>query len=226
MCGRFTLVTRPEDIAAEFGVSDFSVSHEARYNIAPTQDVLVLLAGGGERQLAKFRWGLVPRWAQEINTRYSMINARAETLTEKPAYRQPFASQRCLVLADGFYEWQKLGNGKVPMYIRLKSRRPFGFAGLWDTWQPADGGDPLRSCTIITTTPNALLAPIHNRMPVILPPKAIDTWLQAQAAAQEELQGLLRPYPADELEAYAVSRYVNNPANDSPRCIEPADSRW
>lgn len=221
MCGRFTLVTKLDDIAAEFGVSDFSISHGARYNVAPTQDVVVLLAENGERQLAKFRWGLVPHWAKEVNTRYSMINARAETLTEKPTYRRPFASQRCLVLADGFYEWQQTDDGKVPMYIRLKSQRPFGFAGLWDAWEPPEGGDRLRTCTIITTTPNELLTPIHNRMPVILPQDAIDVWLRSNGAKPAELQELLKPYAASELEAYAVSRYVNNPANESPQCIEP-----
>lgn len=221
MCGRFTLVARLDDIAAEFGVSDVSVSQGARYNVAPTQDVLVLLDENGERQLAQFRWGLVPHWAKQIDTRYSMINARAETLKEKPAYRRPFASQRCLVLADGFYEWQKTDDGKVPMYIRLKSRRPFGLAGLWDVWQPPEGGAPLRSCTIVTTTPNELLAPIHNRMPVMLPPHAIDTWLGSNGVTPDELQALLKPYAAGELEAYAVSRYVNNPANESPQCIEP-----
>ncbi|MFQ5854445.1 MAG: SOS response-associated peptidase [Anaerolineae bacterium] len=220
MCGRFALATSVEDIAAEFGISEVSVEHEPRYNIAPSQDILVLVKNG-ERRLDMFRWGLVPHWAREPNLRYSMINARAETVAEKPSYRVPFAKRRCLVIADGFYEWQKVGDKKIPMYIRLKSGHPIGFAGLWDVWVPADGGDPLKSCTIITTTPNELLAPIHNRMPVILPRDAIDDWLTLDGSNQEELLALLKPYPAAELEAYAVSRYVNSPANDSPKCIQP-----
>lgn len=221
MCGRFTLAASIEEIAAEFGVANISVEHEPRYNVAPTQDVLVLVHNG-ERRLKKFRWGLVPHWSKGPNPRYSMINARAETVAEKPSYRVPFEKRRCLVLADGFYEWQKVGDTKVPMYIRLKSGRPFGLAGLWDVWAPAEGGEPLRSCTIITTTPNKLLKPIHDRMPVILPDDAIDPWLTPDGSKKEELLALLGPYPKSDLEAYAVSRYVNSPSNDSPRCIQPA----
>lgn len=219
MCGRFTLASSVEEIAAQFGVAEASVSHEARYNVAPTQDVIVLVKNG-ERRLDKFRWGLVPHWSKGPDTKYSMINARGESVAEKPSYRGPFASRRCLVIADGFYEWKKTGNGKVPMYIRMKSGRPFGFAGLWDLWTPEEDGEPLRSCTIITTTPNQLLKPIHNRMPVILPDDAIETWLDTDGTEQDELLALLKPYPHDELEAYAVSRYVNSPANDSPKCIQ------
>jgi putative SOS response-associated peptidase YedK len=221
MCGRFTLAATIEDIAAEFGVADVSVEHEPRYNIAPTQQVLALVKNGG-RRLEQFRWGLVPHWAKGPDTRYSMINARAETIAEKPSYRVPFAKRRCLVLADGFYEWQKIGDRKVPMYVRLKSGRPFGLAGLWDVWEPADGGEPLKSCTIITTTPNQLLRPIHDRMPVILPHDVIDDWLALDGSKQDQLLSLLKPYPETEMEAYAVSRYVNSPSNDSPRCIQPA----
>lgn len=220
MCGRFTLATDITDIAVEFGVSTVPGEHEPRYNVAPSQDVLVLVKNG-ERRLEKFRWGLVPHWSKGPNPRYSMINARAETVAEKPSYRVPFAKRRCLVLADGFYEWQKVGDNKIPMYIRLKSGRPFGFAGLWDMWVPADGGEPLKSCTIITTTPNELLKSIHNRMPVILPHAAIDDWLTLDGSKRDELLSLLKPHPEVEMEAYAVSRYVNSPANDSPRCIQP-----
>ncbi|MBS1252919.1 MAG: putative SOS response-associated peptidase YedK [Anaerolineales bacterium] len=220
MCGRFTLVTSIEDIAAQFSVTNISVEHQPRYNIAPTQEVLVLVKNG-DRRLDQFRWGLVPHWSKGPNTRYSMINARAETVAEKPSYRTPFAKRRCLVLADGFYEWQKRGDEKAPMYIRLESGRPFGLAGLWDLWTPPEGGEPLKSCTIVTTTPNELLKPIHNRMPVILPDGAIEAWLDIDGANKDELLSLLGPYPDAELEAYAVSRYVNSPANDSPKCIQP-----
>lgn len=221
MCGRFTLAATVEEIAAEFGVSDVLVEHQPRYNIAPTQEVLVVVKNG-ERRLEQFRWGLVPHWTKELNSRSSRINARAETVVEKPIYRVPFAKRRCLVVADGFYEWQKVGDRKVPMYIRLKSGRPFGFAGLWDIWVSPDGGEPLKSCTIITTTPNELLKPIHDRMPVILPHDAIDDWLAIEGSKPDELLSLLKPYPDAEMEAYAVSRYVNSPANDSPQCIQPA----
>ena len=221
MCGRFTLAATIEDIAAEFGVANITVKHEPRYNIAPAQDVLVLVQNG-ERRLEKFRWGLVPHWSKGPSPRYSMINARAETVAEKPSYRVPFERRRCLVLADGFYEWQRVGDAKVPMYIRLKSGRPFGMAGLWDLWVPAEGGEPLRSCTIITTTPNKLLKPIHDRMPVILPENAVDPWLTLEGPKKEKLLALLKPYPESDLEAYSVSRYVNSPSNDSPRCIQPA----
>lgn len=220
MCGRFTLASSIEDIVAQFGVTEASVDHEPRYNVAPTQEVLVLVENG-ERRLDKFRWGLVPHWSKGPDTRYSMINARAETVAEKPSYRDPFAKRRCLVLADGFYEWKKTDNGKVPMYIRLKSGQPFGFAGLWDVWTPADGDERLKSCTIITTEPNELLKPIHDRMPAILPDDAVDDWLDLEGSEKDALLSLLKPYPGDDLEAYAVSRYVNSPANDSPKCIEP-----
>lgn len=221
MCGRFTLTATLDEIAAQFDVPTVSIEHQPRYNIAPTQEVLVVVQNG-ERRLEKFRWGLVPHWAREPNLRYSMINARAETVTEKPSYRIPFAKRRCLVLADGFYEWQKTDGKKVPMYVRLKSGRPFGFAGLWDVWVPDEGGEPLKSCTIITTTSNALLKPIHDRMPVILPNDAIDAWLTLDGSRQAELLSLLKPYPETEMEVYAVSQYVNSPANDSPACIQPA----
>lgn len=220
MCGRFTLIASLDDVAAEFGISSVDLEHQPRYNVAPSQEVVVVVESS-ERRLEKFRWGLVPHWSKGPDTRYSMINARAESVADKPSYRVPFAKRRCLVVADGFYEWQKAGDQKIPMYIRMKSGRPFGFAGLWDIWSPDEGGEPLKSCTIITTQPNALLKPIHNRMPVILPDEAIDDWLTLDGSEQQdELLALLKPYPDDELEAYAVSRYVNSPANDSPKCIQ------
>ncbi len=221
MCGRYTLTANLEEVAAEFRVSTGTLTHQPRYNIAPTQDVLVIVEENGTPQLVSLRWGLVPHWAKAINSRYSMINARAETVAEKPSYRRSFEKRRCLIVADGFYEWKKVDGQKIPLYIRLTSGRPFGLAGLWDVWTPPEGGEPLRSCTIITTAPNELLASIHNRMPVILPRPAIDLWLDTTAPDKGALLALLKPYSADEMEAYPVSHYVNSPMNDSPKCIEP-----
>ena len=222
MCGRYTLTVNVEQIAIQFGVADTSsIDHEPRYNIAPTQDILAVVQNS-ERRLVKLRWGLIPHWAKEVNSRYTMINARSETVAEKPSYSVPFEKQRCLILADGFFEWKKNGSQKTPMYIRLKSGQPFGLAGLWDTWTPKDGSSPIRSCTILTTTPNELLEPIHNRMPVILPPEVADTWLTINGTDKNELRSLLHPFPASEMEAFPVSRFVNSPANDSHQCIEPA----
>ena len=149
-----------------------------------------------------------------------MINARAETAPEKPSFRRAFRDQRCLIPADGFYEWQRTNGAKQPYYIRMKEGRPFAFAGLWESWKDEDGPE-IRSCTILTTKPNALAAEIHDRMPVILPAGAYDVWLDPEAG-RDELYGLLAPYPEDEMEAYPVSRFVNSPQNNDPRCIEPA----
>lgn len=220
MCGRYTLTSGPDRIRERFGVVEVPYELAARYNIAPSQDVPVIANLPG-RRVEMFRWGLIPAWAREPSVGHRMINARAETLREKPSFRAAFAKRRCLILADGFYEWQKVGSGKVPMYVRLASREPFAFAGLWESWQPADG-EAVRSCTVITTEANAVLAPIHDRMPVILAPEHYARWLDPQPVAAQQLQPLLVPYPAGEMEAFAVSRLVNNPGNDTPACIEPA----
>jgi putative SOS response-associated peptidase YedK len=149
-----------------------------------------------------------------------MINARSETVAEKPAFRAAFRRRRCLVVADGFYEWQKLNGGKQPYFIRMRDGRPFAFAGLWEHWQGTDGSE-IESCTLLTTQPNDLVRPLHNRMPVILHPKDYELWLDPQAQQAEALQPLLGAYPSEEMDAYAVSRFVNNPRNDDARCIEP-----
>lgn len=226
MCGRYSLTqTQPKTLQAAFGLGDDVTAVPSdlppRYNIAPTQLVAVVVdEGKGQgRQLDAFRWGLIPSWAKDMRIGAKMINARAETVAEKPSFRAAFKRRRCLVLADGFYEWRNTEGGKIPTYIYLRHQRPFAFAGLWETWyDPA--GNFVPSCTIITTTPNKLMAPIHNRMPVILPPEQYETWLNPQAQNRAELEALLQPYPAEAMTYHPVSTTVNSPANDGPACVE------
>ena len=220
MCGRYTLKTPVEELAEEFGFEASSVELPPNYNVAPTQQVAAVLEEGDERRLEVLRWGLIPSWADDPGIGSRMINARAETAPEKPSFRRAFRERRCLIPADGFYEWQRTNGAKQPYYIRMKEGHPFAFAGLWESWKDDDGPE-VRSCTILTTKPNALTAEIHDRMPVILPPGSYDAWLDPEAE-RDELYGLLAPYPEDEMEAYPVSRFVNSPSNNDPRCIEPA----
>jgi putative SOS response-associated peptidase YedK len=223
MCGRMTFTIDLSELAGIFPwliVPDVQVA--PRYNVAPTQPVPVV-ANDGKQRLDFYIWGLIPSWAKDPRMGSRMINARAETIAEKPAYRAAFRRRRCLVLVDGFYEWRKEpgSSGKTPMYIRMKSKEPFALAGLWERWH-SPHGDEILSCTIITTTPNSLLATIHDRMPVILPPETFDEWLDPGEKPPQALEPLLKPYPADGMEAYAVTPMVNSPINDSPECILPA----
>ena len=220
MCGRYTLRTPVEKLAEEFGFDASSVEVPPNYNVAPTQEVAAVLSEGGERRLELLRWGLIPSWADDPGIGSRMINARAETAPEKPSFRRAFRERRCLIPADGFYEWKRTDGAKQPYYIRMRKGRPFAFAGLWETWND-DGGPEIRSCAILTTAPNALAGEIHDRMPVILPASSYDAWLDP-GAEKEELVALLAPYPEAEMEAYPVSRFVNSPSNNDPRCIEPA----
>jgi putative SOS response-associated peptidase YedK len=213
MCGRFTLKVDIEKVAKTFGVEP-TLNTVKRYNIAPTQNVVSVMRNGSAH-LAELRWGLIPSWAKEESIGSRMINARAESLAEKPSFKRLLHSKRCLIVADGFYEW-KQGNGqKTPMYITMKDDEPFAFAGLWDTWKSPDG-EQLRTCTIITTGPNEVVAPIHNRMPAILLPEAREAWLDPAIKDDELLAHLLAPYPSDAMTARAVSRLVNDPKYDSP----------
>jgi putative SOS response-associated peptidase YedK len=223
MCGRFTLTSPAETVAELFELDDVPVL-TPRYNIAPTQPVAVVRSGqtAGGRELAELRWGLIPSWAKDPSIGSRMINARAEGVAEKPSFRSAFRRRRCLVIADGFYEWQKVGTRKQPHYIHLARRRPFAFAGLWEHWEDADG-DAVDSCTIITTEPNELIAKLHNRMPVILHPRDYILWLDPGVQALDKVQALLQPYPAKDMFAYAIGTRVNNPSNDTPACIEPLD---
>jgi putative SOS response-associated peptidase YedK len=221
MCGRFTLTLTGEQLALAFPWLGIAADLTPRYNIAPSQMVAVV-PNRHERQLERFRWGLIPFWAKDPAIGNRMINARAETLAEKPSFRSAYSRRRCLVLADGFYEWQSRPGQKrkTPFYIRLASQDPFGFAGLWDSWRSPDGSR-IESCTIITTRPNELLAPIHNRMPVVLHPEAYSQWLDPAELPPSALQPLLRPYPASEMIAFPVSTVVNDPRNDVEECTIP-----
>jgi putative SOS response-associated peptidase YedK len=218
MCGRFTRSQSIETVAETFQVEQISFDLGPSYNIAPTQKVAVVITDG-IRQLVPVRWGLVPSWAKDPSIGSKMINARAETVTEKASYRNAFKKRRCLVVADGFYEWQNTGDAKRPMYIRLKSGKPFGFAGLYEVWKSPEGKE-LTTCTIITTEANELMKPIHERMPVIIPAELLDKWLDPAIEGKEQLLDMLRPYPAGEMEAYPVSKRVNSPRNNSPECIK------
>ncbi len=218
MCGRYTLATPVGRLAEEFGFDSSSTEFRTSYNVAPTRQVPVVLAEGGKRRLEMLRWGLVPSWADDPGIGARMINARSETAPEKPSFRRAFRDRRCLIPADGFYEWKRENGGKQPYYFRMQGGRPFAFAGLWESWTK-DG--EIRSCAILTTAANEVVAGIHDRMPVILPSRHYEAWLNPEAE-RDELNDLLVPYPGDDLETYPVSRFVNSPGNDDPRCIEPA----
>jgi putative SOS response-associated peptidase YedK len=221
MCGRFTLTIDPADLREAFENYNFPPRFAPRYNIAPTQPVLAI-PNDKTNTADFFTWGLIPSWAKDPAIGQRLINARAETLAEKPSFRGSFKYKRCLILADGFYEWQALPGkkGKLPHFIHLKDRQPFAFAGLWDEWHSPDGGE-LRTATIITVEPNGLMEKIHNRMPAILKPADYARWLDPEPAAPESLQPLLKPYPAREMEAYPVGTLVNSPANDNPELVVP-----
>jgi len=222
MCGRFTLVSSADELAEFFKGFVFPTDLLPRYNIAPTQSVPVAL-NDGTAEAKDLRWGLVPYWAKDVKIGSRMINARSETLVDKPSFRESYRKRRCLVFADSFYEWKRLSEKeKQPMRVQMKSEAPFAMAGLWDTWKTPEG-DRLSTFTVITTAPNGLMAPIHNRMPVILAEDSYDTWLRSDDDVPDAaLQALLAPYPEEEMEAYPVSRAVNNVRNDGPECIQPA----
>jgi putative SOS response-associated peptidase YedK len=223
MCGRFTLTVDPDQLREAMPWLEIPSGLRPRYNIAPSQPIAVV-ANNAENRLDFFAWGLIPSWAKDTQIGNRMINARAETLSDKPSFRNAYRRKRCLILADGFYEWKaEVKDGKqikIPMYIRMMDGRPFAFAGLWDLWNSTDGSQ-IYSATIITTEPNEILKPIHNRMPVILPAETYPTWLTPSEMAAEKLQHLLKPYPPDLMTFYPVSRRVNDPANDNPDVIQP-----
>jgi putative SOS response-associated peptidase YedK len=220
MCGRFALTATPQHIAAHFDVPDMPPLL-ARYNIAPSTAIAVIRQQAERRHCDLLRWGLVPAWSREPATKYSTINARAETVAEKPAYRAAFRARRCLVPASGFYEWQQQAGPRQPFYICRRDRDVFAFAGLWERWERGD--EVLESCSIIVTTANALMQPIHARMPVILPPGHYAQWLDPQASTAA-LQALLVPCDSALLQAIPVSTRVNNPRHDSADCQAPADT--
>jgi putative SOS response-associated peptidase YedK len=222
MCGRFTLTVDPADLREAFDGYIFPAKFAPRFNIAPTQPILAI-SNDGKKAVDFFVWGLIPSWSKDPTIGSRLINARAETLAEKPSFRGAFKYKRCLILADGFYEWKTVPGTKtkIPHFIFLKSRAPFAFAGLWDEWHSPDGGS-LRSATIITTDPNELMATIHNRMPVILNPRDYAKWLDPTPQTPANLQPLLQPFPADMMSAYPVSTLVNSPGTDRAELVVPA----
>ncbi len=221
MCGRFTLSASATALVEQFDLANLP-NWTPRYNIAPTQEALTvaMLPGFPGRYGRLLRWGLIPRWAKGPRSGSSLTNARAETVAGKAAFRHAFRQRRCLILANGFYEWQRQDHRKQPYYIRLRDDRPFAFAGLWERWVPEDG-QPLDSCAILTTAANTLMKPLHLRMPVILSSADAEVWLDPGVHDPDRVQPLLRPYPAEEMVAYPVGPLVNDPAHDSPECIAP-----
>ena len=222
MCGRFALTVDPADLQEAFPEYTIPAQAAPHFNIAPTQPILAL-PNDGTNRADFFVWGLIPSWAKDPSIGGRMINARAETLAEKPAFRAAYKYHRCLIFADGFFEWQARPGekSKLPHFIHLKDGKPFAFAGLWEHWQSPDGSE-VRSATIITTEPNQLMAAIHNRMPVILPRNAYTQWLDPAPQQPAALQSLLVPYPETEMEAFPISMLVNSPANDRPEVVLPA----
>ncbi|OLN25738.1 SOS response-associated peptidase [Desulfosporosinus metallidurans] len=222
MCGRFSFA-EIIGIVERFELDQVQLELWPRYNIAPSQQVPVVIHQNGGNRLFMFRWGLIPYWAKAESIGNKLINARAETLEEKPSFRRSFEQRRCLVLADGFYEWKKEGRIKKPYRITLLDGRPFAFAGLWDSWL-SPTGQTINSCAIITTTPNKLMEPIHNRMPVILPQDMESVWLDVNVTTSHEAKGMLTPFPEERMVAYEVSQLVNSPRNEGPECVVPVNS--
>jgi len=222
MCGRYTL-SAPSDLIEDLMELEESIELQPRFNIAPTQEAPVVLQrdSSASRRLETLRWGLVPFWAKDRSIGDRMINARSETVVEKPAFRASFKRKRCLVVADGFYEWQVTGGPKQPFFFRLTSREPFAMAGLWDRWDKGADGSSLETFAILTTEPNSVVEPVHKRMPVILERADYAAWLDPDGQDTDRLQEFLVPYPHTEMEGIPVSTYVNNPANQGPRCVEP-----
>jgi putative SOS response-associated peptidase YedK len=229
MCGRFTSQSSPDRLAEHFG-AELAAEEDlgARYNVAPTDDVYVVAEHGGVRRLGTQRWGLVPFWADDPSVGARMINARSDTVASKPAYRRAFAKRRCIVPADGFYEWKAVPGArrKQPYLVRRRDGAPLALAGLWEVWRDrgaGDDGERLTSCVIVTTDANELLRPVHDRMPVVLEPDVWDVWLDPDNDDLEELQALLVPAPEDLLELVPVSTRVNDVRNDGPDLVEPVE---
>jgi putative SOS response-associated peptidase YedK len=221
MCGRYTLSSGGEELALMFDLAEVPPL-PPRYNLAPTQEAAVVRVErpGEPRQLGFLRWGLIPYWAKEASIGNRMINARSESVAEKPAYRWSFRKARCLIPADGFYEWKKEGKAKQPYFIHRKDGKPLAFAGLWARWKDPEKG-PTDTFTILTTSANDVIRPLHDRMPVILDPKDFGLWLDPKVEDREKLEPLLAPFDPGQMETYPVSRAVNSPAHDAADCIAP-----
>lgn len=226
MCGRFVSKAKKQEIEKEFKVEIGDDNLTApRYNIAPTQMIAAVTETENARELSSFKWGLIPHWAKDDLIGNKLINARAETLTEKPSFREAFRSRRCIIPASGFYEWQKQAKGsKQPFYFYLKNKEVFGFAGLWEQWLDKQTGELTETCTIITTEANEVLKPVHDRMPVILRSDCYEKWLDHKEKNTDRLQKLLAPYPAEKMSAHTVSRAVNLTTNSSAELIASVNS--
>lgn len=221
MCGRFTLTENIQFLQQQF-LFEFDEDIEPRYNIAPSQMVLAIGSNGKQRKGSMLKWGLVPFWAKDEKIGYKMINARSEGIDEKPSFKQSFMNRRCLILADGFYEWKNTETGKQPYRFVMKNRKPFAFAGLYDVWK--NNGQTIASCTVITTTPNRVTEDVHDRMPVILQEEDYDQWINPLNTDVVRLKSLLIPYPAEEMTKYSVSSLVNSPKNEIAECVAPLNS--
>jgi putative SOS response-associated peptidase YedK len=222
MCGRFTLTTSVRDLAKLFQATPAaSPEIQPHYNIPPSVPILAVrqLPGDRQRQLVALRWGLIPSWATDASIGNRLINARAESAADKPSFRDAFHKRRCLVLADGFFEWKKQGGKRQPYLIRMSDGKPFAFAGLWERWQPPEDA-PVETCTILTTNANDLVRPLHDRMPAILEPQGYDRWLNPEVHDPKTLTPLLHSFPAEQMTAYPVSSLVNSPRHDDPKCVE------
>lgn len=227
MCGRFALAVDLNQLIKAYGLNPADANNHnlsPRYNIAPSQEIIgVCQTEDGIRGLNTFRWGLIPHWAKDSFIGAKMINARSETVAEKPSFRAAFCSRRCLIPASAFYEWVRAEKEKIPYCIRRKDKSPMAFAGIWESWNGPEG--PIQSCSILTTAANKILESIHPRMPVILPDVDFDQWLDIRNNNPDQLTPFLKPCAADLLEAYRVDQRVNNPRNDGPECLDPAEQR-
>ncbi|WP_408976310.1 SOS response-associated peptidase [Paenibacillus jiagnxiensis] len=227
MCGRFTLVADESEVFETFSVERVDYEYSPRYNVAPSQTIAAIAHWDGERVLTGYRWGLIPFWAKDAKIGYKMINARAETIESKPAFRNLLSRNRVVIPSDGFYEWKKAGDDKQPFRFQLESKKVFGFAGLFDTWEHPENGEMIRSCTIITTEPNQLVQDVHDRMPVILNSEGVNMWLDPKVTDKHVLQDLLVPYPAEQMILYPVSKMVGNVKNNQASLVDeiPMNSR-
>lgn len=221
MCGRFTQHHDQNAVQERFNLDEILTTTAPRYNVAPQQNIAVVYAPETVRLLEDFRWGLVPSWAKDAAIGQKMINARSETVAEKPSFRAALSRRRCLIPADGFYEWIKTEGGRDPVHFRLKSGDLFAFAGLWEEWHDPQTESPLRTCTILTTSANDTVGRVHDRMPVILAPDAESLWLDSAVHDKDILLSLLAPYPDDAMEAFPVSRRVNSPRNEGAELLAP-----
>lgn len=219
MCGRFTLFSSEQELVSTFGImNEFSV--EKRYNIAPSQQVLAIIQDGKSRRAGQLTWGLIPPWAKDKRIGSKMINARGETIAEKPSFKRAFQSRRCIIPTNGFYEWKNTNNGKQPYFIFVKDEPVFAFAGIWEKWIDPQSSEQIYSCTIITTDANETVRSLHYRMPVILNKEAQQIWLNNEVFPQQQLQSLIQPNAANKIATYPVSTIVNSPKNDQKECIQ------